>query len=357
MAHSKRREGRSVLDPRRTRTVRAENFQAAADRLCRPRVLSRFRVSVRGYPASFFGPWLCACVWHESMLLSCVWRASRTVASSVGRTDKAPGGGWQKNALRGFPPPVFPRGERAPRGRLPRPHPPLPPRLRPPRTMLSASSLVASSSSSSSLAVSPAISSRFSPAWISVISTSAPWSSDPSPVTTASFATSAIAPARYRGSDTLPFSARNLRRVRNPRVSLVDGRRLPGTATPDRGPQPASRNARRPAGARDRDGGAGDASARAGRDPRGRGARPSATARANYKRARTAARATDTRSWKRDAGARRGRGARAFGRCSAKEGATNPEARRTRQRRAARHPISVTSNMGDGSDCWRALRS
>ena len=50
-------------------------FRSACDSVAR----ASFRAfSVcSGYPASFFGPWLCACVWHESMLLSCVWRASR----------------------------------------------------------------------------------------------------------------------------------------------------------------------------------------------------------------------------------------------------------------------------------------
>ena len=75
--YSKRREGRSVLDPTMKTRVRAENFQALQK--CDSVARASFRAfSVcSGYPASFFGPWLCACVWHESMLLSCVWRASR----------------------------------------------------------------------------------------------------------------------------------------------------------------------------------------------------------------------------------------------------------------------------------------
>lgn len=75
--YSKRREGRSVLDPTTKTRVRAENFQALQK--CDSVARASFRgFSVcSGYPASFFGPWLCACVWHESMLLSCVWRASR----------------------------------------------------------------------------------------------------------------------------------------------------------------------------------------------------------------------------------------------------------------------------------------
>ena len=75
--YSKRRKGRSVLDPTTKTRRRAENFQALQK--CDSVARASFRAfSVcSGYPASFFGPWLCACVWHESMLLSCVWRASR----------------------------------------------------------------------------------------------------------------------------------------------------------------------------------------------------------------------------------------------------------------------------------------
>ena len=101
---------------------------------------------------------------------------------------------------------------------------------------LSASSLEASSSSSSSLACSGDIT-RFSPARSR--SSHAVLSSDPSKITTASFATSAIAPAHYRGSDTRVLGANY--GGHETLARLVDGRRLPGTATRDREILAASR--------------------------------------------------------------------------------------------------------------------
>ena len=290
---------RSSLRPAR-RTARMTS--AARSTSTDARVLSRFQCLFR-VSRVFFGPWLCACVWHESMLLSCVCVRRVTVASGRG-TTKAFGGGLAKARVGGFRR-FFSCGASPSRTTS-----------RPIRLFLrvfvlpdlSASSLEASSSSSSSLAVSPAISSRFSPAWISDAPRRPPGPRIHPRSPPRRSRRHAIAPAVLPGQR----HACSRRETYGGHETLA--RFCAGGRSPTRGPRhrigeilAASRSARpRPAIARN----AGDAPRAGARPARARRDLPRPLARTISERT---PRATDTRSWPRDAEQVGGRGARVLG--------------------------------------------